>query len=233
MLFIVAEIGVNWDGDLDLAEKMTHMAKQIGFDAVKFQAFNAEIVANHKQNQRLMKNSITHNNVELIDNLCKKVGIEWFCTPMYPEAVTFLDPFVKRYKIREIDGRVLLDNKSSPTIEKVLNTGKEVIVSSQKSPIKSKYYKHEKIKWLYCVPKYPSKIQDHDFRDLKSFNGFSNHCTNFVIPLTAFILGSEIIEIHITLDKNRDFIDNDVSYDFSEASKLIDLIKQLKKIIEF
>jgi len=55
MTFIVAEIGINWDGDLNLAKEMISKSKQIGCDAVKFQAFDFDIVKNHPQNKRLLK----------------------------------------------------------------------------------------------------------------------------------------------------------------------------------
>ena len=111
MTFIVAEIGVNWDGDIDLLKEMVCKAKEVGCNAVKFQAYNYDIVKNHPERNRLMNSTITHTNVKSIDELAKNVGIEWFCTPMYPEAVNFLEPFVDKFKVREIDGRSLLKNK--------------------------------------------------------------------------------------------------------------------------
>jgi sialic acid synthase SpsE len=149
---------------------------------------------------------------------------------MYPEAITFLDPFVKRYKIRESDGRILMENSISPLIKRVLDTGKEVIVSVNENPTKSKFYKNQKIKWLYCVPKYPCNLEEIDFKEIKNFDGYSNHCDNIIAPLTASILGADILEIHVTADKNMDFIDNPVSFDLSETKKLIQSIQLTKRI---
>ena len=100
LVFITAEIGVNWDGDFILIEKMMRDAKNSGCDAVKLQAFNEKIISEHPQKNRLLKSSVSKNNIEQIDSISKKIGIEWYCTPMYPDAIDFLDPFVKRYKIR-------------------------------------------------------------------------------------------------------------------------------------
>ena len=230
MVFIIAEIGVNWDGSLELARDMMMHAKNAGCNAVKFQAYTDEMVKGHPEHIRLSKCAITKSNAEEIDRLAKSVGIEWFCTPMYKEAVDFLEPFVKRFKIRELDGRPLLDNKTSELLDRVFRTEKEIIVSSQKSPKDSKYFKHHKIKWLYVVPKYPAQLTDLDFKNIKDFDGYSNHCPEIIAPLTAAILGSRVVEVHITSDRSKDFVDNNVSFDYSELSELTKLIRHSEKI---
>ena len=230
MSFIIAEIGVNWDGDLSLAEDMMIHAKNSGCDAVKFQAFNKSIIGNHPEYERLIKTSISESNVKKINELSQIVGIEWFCTPMYVEAVDFLDPYVKRFKIREFDGRQLLENKTTDLVEKVLGTDKEIIISSQHSLENSKFYNHPKIKWLYCVPKYPCSLEEIDFSELGKFDGFSNHCPQIVAPLSAAILGAEIIEMHITSSKTKNFVDNNVSFDYDELEEIVRLIRLSEKI---
>ena len=232
MSFIIAEIGVNWDGDLNLVEDMMSHAKNAGCNAVKFQAFNKSIIGNHPEYERLMKTSISESNVEKINDLSQAVGIEWFCTPMYVEAVDILTPYVKRFKIREFDGRQLLENKTTDLIEKILETNKEIIISSQYTLENSKFYKHPKIKWLYCVPKYPCSLEDIDFSELDKFDGFSNHCPQLIAPLSASILGAKIIEIHITSSKTKNFVDNNVSFDYDELENLIKLIR-LAETIKF
>ena len=174
MTFIDAEIGVNWDGDFDLVKKMMLNAKQADCNAVKFQSFNEDTVKDHPQKERLLKSSITEDNIYEIDRIANTVDVEWFSTPMYPDAVDFLDSFVKRFKLRFHDGVSLLENKTTKLFEKIISTKKEVIVSSQTSPLNSKFYEHEQIKWLYVVPKYPCKIEDIDFTRIKEFNGYSN-----------------------------------------------------------
>jgi len=144
--------------------------------------------------------------------------------------VFLLNPYVKRFKIRVADGKPLLKNKISPLIKRVLETKKEVIISSETNPKNSKYYSHSKIKWLYCVPKYPCILTDLNFVKIKDFDGYSNHCVDFLVPLTAAILGSKIIEIHITSDKSQNFIDNNVSFDYEELEELIRLIRKSEKI---
>ena len=230
MTFIVAEIGVNWDGNIVLLEEMISKAKELGCDAVKFQSFNKDVLENHPESLRLLKSSISKNNVEKVNNIAKKVGIEWFCTPMYPEAVDILEPYVNRYKIRFGDGRILLENKTFELFDRILETKKEIIISSQASLCDCKYYGNPSLKWLYCVPKYPCSFTDLNFNYISDFNGFSNHCPRILAPLTAAILGAEIIEIHLTSDKSKDFIDNVVSFDYNELKQLNQLIRDSEKI---
>ena len=230
LTFVVAEIGVNWDGDFDILEKMMSVSKELDCNAVKFQSFTEEMVKEHPQKSRLMKSTLTKNNVEEINTIAKSIGIEWFCTPMYPEAVDFLNPFVKRFKMREFDGRLILNNQKSELFDAAYKTEKEIIISSQKIPTESAYCSDPKIKWLYCVPKYPCEIEDVDFRQLKKFDGYSNHNPQPIIPITASILGAKIIELHITSDKSKDFIDNNVSFDFNELKQIVSSIRQIERI---
>ena len=226
--FVVAEIGVNWDGDYKLAKKMMNSAKKSGCNAVKFQAFDEKILGNHSQKERLLKTSISKKNIKKIDQIAKSIGIEWFCTPMYPEAVEMLEPYVKRYKIRFGDSKTIFRTGKSEILKKILKTKKEIIISSKNPPTQK--LKNKKIKWLYVVPKYPCDLSDINFKDLYKFDGYSNHCPSIIAPLTASILGAKIIEIHITSDKSKDFIDNNVSFNHDELMELVKLIRLSEKI---
>ncbi len=230
MIFVVAEIGVNWDGDFELVKEMMKHAKKSSCNAVKFQAYDENIVKDHPQKTRLMKSAISKNNIDTINDFAKSVGIEWFCTPMYPYAVELLDPYVNRFKMRELDGRNLLEGKTSELFQKILETKKELMVSSQKSPLGTKYGNHPQIKWLYCIPKYPCDVNDLDFSVMKDFDGYSNHCPHFIAPLTAATKGAKIIEVHITSDKSKDFLDNNVSFDYDELKNVLSNIRQIEKI---
>ena len=230
MVFVTAEIGVNWDGNFILMEKMMRDAKNAGCDAVKLQAFDEKIVSEHPEKNRLLKSSVSRNNIEQINSISKKIGIEWYCTPMYLDAIDFLDSFVKRYKIRYNDSLPLHENKTTPLISKALETEKQIIVSTQRSPKQLELYNNNNVKWLYVVPKYPCSINELDFSNLSDFDGFSNHCIHFLAPLSAVMLGAKMIEIHVTSNKDKDFIDNPVSFDTSETEKLITLIRYAEKM---
>ena len=72
--------------------------------------------------------------------------------------------------------------------------------------------------------------EDLDFTAIKDFDGYSNHCPHFLAPLTAVSLGAKIIEVHITSDKSKDFIDNSVSFDYKELNELVGLIRLSQRI---
>jgi sialic acid synthase SpsE len=230
MAFITAEIGVNWNGDFDLVEQMISDAKKAGCDAVKFQSFNESNISDHPQKEKLLQSSISEKNIENIHSIAKNNDIEWYCTPMYPEAIDFLNSYVKRFKIRFSDSLCLHENKFSKLIENVLKTKKQIIISSQSSPKKINLQNDSNIKWLYVVPKYPCSFEDLDFSCIADFDGYSNHCRHILAPLTAAILGAEMIEIHMTSNKIGDFFDNPVSFDYEEISKLVNLIRLSEKI---
>jgi len=227
-MHLISEIGVNWDGDFELVKEMMQESANAGFRYVKFQAFEAELVANHPQASRILKSSISPDNIDKIDSISNDIGIEWFCTPMYENAILFLDPYVNRYKIREYDGRNILRNNPTDLFTTLLETKKEIMISSESSPQNCSFHDNEQIKWLYCVPKYPCKLSDIDFSLLKNFDGFSNHCPDISALLKVIDLNSEILEIHITSDKYDDFVDNNVSFDYSDMKEIVKYIKSKK-----
>jgi N-acetylneuraminate synthase len=225
MAFVVGEIGVNWDGDFTLAKQMMAKAKKSGCNAVKFQAYDYDIVKEHPEKERLMKATISKDNIDQIDKISKEAGIEWFATPMYPDAVNLLEPYVKKFKVRVSDGRALFENKSSEIIDRIIKTKKDVIISVEKNPKTLSLYQQKNVSWLYCVSKYPCEFSDLDFSNINNFNGYSNHCPHFLAPVTAVILGAKIIEVHITSDKSKNFVDNNVSFDYDELENMIKLIR--------
>ncbi len=230
MVFITAEIGVNWNGDFKIAKQMMEEAKKAGCNAVKFQAFNEEVLKDNPLKNRLMKTAISTENVEEINSIAENVGIEWYCTPMYHQAIDFLEPFVNRYKVRNMDSEVLHGNKTSKLFDKLTNSGKELIISSEKNPKKLEYYQDKNIKWLYVIPKYPCELEDIDFSMIKDYDGYSNHCLNIIAPITAAILGANMIEVHTTLNKKDDYVDNSVSFDCDDLSQLVSSIRNVERI---
>ena len=203
-------------------------SKEAGCNLVKLQAFERATTKNHPQTERLLKSSVTNKNIEKINELAKSNNIEWFCTPMYPDAVKLLEPYLNRFKIREIDARDLANGKSTEMIDLIIETEKPIIASSEQIPKNNNSIKN-RIKWLYCIPKYPCNYKEIDFEKMKKFDGFSNHCPEINAPVNAAKNGAEIIEIHITSDKTRDFIDNNVSFDYNQLSELVSQIQQLEK----
>lgn len=228
MTEIIAEIGINWDGDFNLLNEMIEKSKEAGCDLVKLQAFERATTNNHPQTERLLKSSVTSHNIEKINDIARSNNIEWFCTPMYLDAVKLLEPYVNRFKIREIDARKLTNGESTEMIDLIINTKKSIIASSEKIPKKNDLNK-KRIKWLYCIPKYPCNYNEINFQKMKNFDGFSNHCPVINAPINAAKNGAEIIEVHITSNKKSDFIDNNVSFDYEQLSELVSEIRNFEK----
>ena len=104
------------------------------------------------------------------------------------------------------------------------------MVSSELSPKNCEFYKNEQIKWLYCVPKYPCKIDEINFSMINDFDGFSNHCPDIEAIKKVIDLKSKILEIHITSNKKDNFIDNSVSFDYSDMKEISKYAKNKKMI---
>ncbi len=78
MTLIIADIGVNWDGDLGIVEKMISKSKEAGCNAVKFQAYKKEQVEKHQESSRLEKAAISQDNVGSINDTCEKIRLQFF-----------------------------------------------------------------------------------------------------------------------------------------------------------
>ena len=211
MTFVTAEISCHWAGDLGILREIAIDCKRIGFDAVKLQALSPQKISNHTELHYYEDSSVSIYNVEEINKVFKSVGIEWYCTPTYADAVEFLDPYVNRYKI-SVAGSI--DEKLK---DRVFSTGKQVIISTQK-PFKTT---DPRIKNLYCVPIYPTSYGEINFNIIPKFDGYSNHCRNPMAILKAVEMGAEFIEFHVTPSKDFFLIDNAVSFTMSEAKDIV------------
>jgi len=149
---------------------------------------------------------------------------------MYVDAVELINKYVKKFKIRQSDGIPIVNNQKTKLLDAILKTDKNIIISSEISPKKSNLYNNNQVSWLYCVPKYPCKVEEIDFSYLNDFDGYSNHCQDILVPSIAASLGSKMIEIHVTNDKSKNFIDNPVSFDFKEVEEITTSIRKIEKI---
>lgn len=210
-MLITAEIGSHWKGDYELLEAILIHCKKIGFDYVKFQSMKAEKIARHPELEYYEKSSITPDNIKRVDEICKRVGIEWYCTPTYIQAVDFLNPYVNIFKI------AVSDSENDELKDKIFSTGKKVIISTQK-PFK---HSDKRIINLYCIPRYPTLYKDINFDLMRYFDGYSCHTPDFRAVLNAVYVGIEYLEIHITPGKEIFFLDNPVSFSITECYDLV------------
>lgn len=215
MVFVTAELSTHWQGDKETLESLVSSCKNIGVDAVKFQALSKEKLSRHPEIPYYSSASITPNNIDLVDSVCKNYNLEWYASVFYPEAIEFLDPYVNRYKI-SVSG-----SKDNEIKNKVFSTGKKVIISTQK-PFKTD---DERIKNLYCIPNYPTSYGEINFNIIRHFDGYSNHCPNPMAILTALEYGAKYIEFHLTPSKDFFLVDNVVSFSITEAFDIIRWIR--------
>jgi len=211
MTFLTAELGTNWRGDPEVLKRMVTKCHWAGVDAVKFQALSIELINRHPEWDWYHHASITVDNIDTIDKICKEIGMEWFCTPCYPEAVVWLDMYVKRWKIRHAD------NTKSSILEKCIATKKEIIVSvSRENAVigQSPY-----VKQVYCIPKYPTTLGELNFDMLKILKGYSNHCLDVTALYMAYRYNLDYLEFHLTDSSDSFAIDNKVSLTYPQMEE--------------
>lgn len=201
---IIAEIGQNHNGDVNLALKMIRQAKASGADVVKFQIYEARALFPQQGNEWFEYNcqtELTRDQVKRLAEECDRVGIEFLASVFDVERVGWTEDIgVKRYKIAS---RSIHDGK---LVQAIAHTGKPVIVSlgmwdgAEFPVIQTKGPVH----YLYCVSKYPAepdelKLGSVDFR---KYSGFSDHSVGITAALVAFSRGAGIVEKHFTLDRS-------------------------------
>jgi len=228
--FVVAELGVNWRGNIVILDRMLERCANAKLSAVKFQSLGKEFLDRHTELSWYKDSSLTEENVEWIDRLCKGYGLEWFSTPSYPEAVGFLNKYVKRWKIWH-DGRFRED-----IIEQCLKTGKQVIISTSR-PLEldtlPEMYKDPLIKYVYCIPKYPCSFGEINFDMIKLLPGYSNHCLDPLAILRAARYGAEYIEFHLSDALDQFAPDNKISMSYPQMDEFMTWLKLDYKVIQY
>ena len=245
--FIVAEIGINHNGDLTLAKKLIDMAVFAGCDAVKFQKRTIELVYTLEELAKERENPFGPTNGDLkkglefgekeyqeIDRYCKERGIIWFASPWDVKSVDFLEKFnVPCYKIAS---PCLTDDE---LLKYVKSKGKPIILStgmSTEEEIKRavKILGEKNLVVLHCTSTYPSKLEELNLKVInwlkKEFNcpvGYSGHETGIVEPVMAVVLGACVVEKHITLDRAMWGSDHAASLEPNGLNRLVRDIRNL------
>lgn len=201
---IIAEIGQNHNGDIDLAFELIHAAKENGADVAKFQLYNAELLFSKEGNEWYdynCKTEISQKELHLLAEECRRTGIEFMASAFDTERVVWLeDVRVKRYKIasRSIDDIKL--------IKAMARTGKPIIASlgMWDKPDFPRIESPAPVQYLYCVSEYPAALSELNLAtvDFNYYAGFSDHTIGITAAIVAFSRGANILEKHFTLDKS-------------------------------
>jgi len=231
---IVAEIGINHNGDLKIAKSLIALAKNSSCDYVKFQKRTIDLVysKNYLKMSRISKWGTTQGEQKQglefgekeynsIDKYCKQLDIPWFASPWDYKSVDFLAQYnIPYFKIASAcitDFGLLKRVKSFKRIPVVLSTG----MSTKRQVDKALEYLGNQVEYLlHCVSTYPTPDEDMNMRCLwtlkKTYGnrfkiGFSNHSAKIIYSVQAYIMGAEMLEFHITLDRSMDGTDHAAS----------------------
>ena len=256
---IIAEIGVNHNGSLEIAKKLVSDAKDCGADIVKFQTGKAknniskfaEVADYQKRNTGTNKSQLELveqyelSEKEFIElhEYCTKLEISFLSTAFDTEALRFLDqfnmPFIK-IPSGEITNLFLLEEIGKRNKNVLLSTGMSNLeeVSNAINILIDSGQDKNNITVLQCTSQYPAPDDSINLNAMltmaNEFNvkyGLSDHSIGITAPIIAASMGASIIEKHITFDKNADGPDHKASIDINEFKKMVIEVKRVKNLL--
>ena len=254
-VFVIAEVGVNHNGDLELAKKLIKEASRCGANCVKFQTFKAEkLVVNDapKAEYQLKTTSKDESQLEMLQKLemdtdkyyeiikcCKEEGVLFISTPYNIEDADFLETLgVSAYKLASMHAAEpwfarYVANKKKPII---LSTGMSTLSEIDLTVRAIKETGNSDLILLQCTTNYPSRMEDTNLLAMKTmsktFNlnvGYSDHTENDIACITSVALGAKVIEKHFTLDKSLPGPDHTTSATPDEFRNLVKNIRNAEK----
>ncbi len=256
-VFIIAEAGVNHNGDIELAKRLVDAAKEACCNAIKFQTFKAEKLVTktaakaqyqientnscESQYEMLKKLELTyHNHAELI-KYCREKDIVFISTPFDEESADMLDNLgVRLFKISsgDITDKYLLKHIARKQKPIILSTGMSTLGEVEEA-IQWIYEEgNRNVTLLHCTSCYPAKYKDINLMAIKTLKvafrvrvGYSDHTPGMEVPIAAAAMGAEVIEKHITLDKNMMGPDHKASMEPVELVKMVECIRNIEKAL--
>ena len=247
--YLIAEIGINHNGDINIAKRLIKNAKDCGFDAVKFQKRTIEIVYDKEtldssrespwgKTTREQKMGLEFEKFEYdqIDNYCKELNIDWFASAWDIKSIEFLDNYSLKY--HKIASAMIVD---SEFLNEVAKRNKHTFIStgmSTREEIENaiKIFKKNNCSYeiMHCVSTYPMKVDDANLITInqikKEYNcdvGYSGHENGVVVSLAAVMLGITSLERHITLDRTMYGSDQSASLEFNGMKNLTESINKI------
>jgi N,N'-diacetyllegionaminate synthase len=254
---IIAEAGVNHNGNMNYAKKLVLIAKKAGADYVKFQTFkadnlvkkNAPLVSyqkngNFKSQYELLKRlELSENQHKIIINFCKKNKIKFLSTPFDIESCKLLKKLgLKIIKISsgEINNYPLLIEISKFAKKVILSTGMSNIFEIQNAikVLKKNHLKDKDITILHCTTSYPARYEDVNIlainflkKKIKNPIGYSDHTLGNQTAIAAVTLGACIVEKHITIRNSMPGPDHQASLEPKKFFDFVQSIRNAEKIL--
>lgn len=256
-VFIVAEIGINHNGDPVLAEKLIRAAADAGADAVKFQTFKAEdlVAANTPKDEYMKKETgssesmydmfkrleLPQNSYRSLKDLAESMGLIFFSSPFSESAVDFLFNLdVKVFKIAsaEITNLPILRYIGRKGLPVILSTGMSSLNEVRTALKILQDSGCKDIVLLHATISHPAKKEDLNLRAIGTLKnefkfpvGYSDHTDDIFVPSLAVASGAVLIEKHFTLDKLMDGPDHCHSMDPKGMSDMVKMIRDTEKIL--
>lgn len=253
---IIAEAGVNHNGDINLAKKLIDEAEKAGADYVKFQTAklgslvskNASMAEYQKNNtgktesqkDMLKKLLLTFEEFKELHKYCQNKKVKFLSTPFDVDSIYFLNDLVEFWKVPS--GEIT----NYPYLVEIGKTGKPVVMSTGMSNLDEIHAAIDvltqngtkEISLLHCNTQYPTPYEDVNLLAMdtlkKEFGctvGYSDHTKGIEVPVAAVARGAKIIEKHFTLDKNMEGPDHKASLEPDELKSMILAIRNIEKAL--
>lgn len=257
--YIIGEIGINHQGDINIAKRLIDIAAAAGCDAVKFQKRNPDVCVPEAQKnkpRRWQGEDMTYleykyrvefgkEEYDEIDRYCKQQGIAWSASPWDMDSVEFLQqynlPFIKLPSASLTDDDLLaacVGRFPKVIFSTGMSTEEEIdhAVNTLRTA-KAYYNKTERIGLLHCNSTYPAPIKELNLSAIKTLAdkypdfeiGYSGHEFRLGTSVAAIYLGASIIERHITLDRTMEGSDHMASVEPQGLFKLVSGIRELEQ----
>ena len=252
--YIIAEIGINHNGSLDVAKKLIDVAALAGCDAVKFQKRNPDVcVPEHQKSvmrdtpwgtmtylEYKYKVEFEKEEYDEIHEYCNKKGIAWSASPWDLDSLEFLDnydlPFIKMPS-------AMMTNE--PLMRAAARTGKKIIFSSGMSTLEEtdkavQWMREEQADFalLHCNSAYPAPIEDLNLSCIKTLQGryncevgYSGHEFRIGTTVASIYLGATILERHITLDRAMYGSDQSASLQKSGLMQMCTTLRKMPRVL--
>jgi len=241
---IIAEAGINHNGNIKLAYKLIDCAREANVDAIKFQIFSADELQSQKQQYEIIKKlELSRDEHIKLKKYCKMKGITYLCSAFDIPSLKFLhQQKINLFKIPsgEIINFPYLKVIGSFKKEVILSTGMSTILEIERALkvlCKSGLSKKQ-ITLLQCNSDYPTKYSDVNLSAMlylkKKFKvkvGLSDHTLGIEVPIAAAALGAKVIEKHFTLDRKFKGPDHKASLIPSELINMVNSIRNIEKAL--
>jgi len=257
-IFIIAEAGVNHNGDMDLALKLIDAAAEAGADAVKFQTFKAKEIATEQAGKASYQKETSDaeesqlamlQKLELKDDAygdlvehCKKKNIQFLSTPFDCQSLDMLlELGISTIKVPsgEITNKPYLRYAGSKGVPIILSTGMTTLseVGNAIQVLVDAGTPRNHVTLLHCNTQYPTPMEDANLRAMntlaRSFPacpvGYSDHTPGISCAVAAATMGATVIEKHFTLDKTMEGPDHAASLDPAELAAMVSGVRDIEK----